>query len=446
MKRPLVYYFVSVYIGCFLLLILMKGYVLSGSILAAILLGIVFFNEDKKEFLVITTFFIIGCFSFYLYFSINIGHELEGRVIENKKGYYIVNYKGRKVELYGKLNNLKDGERIVAKGNFKSEEDYFKGIVGKYNIIEYRKKGSDFVQGLYNFRDKLYIKYSKALDEKKASIIMACCYGDTKYLSFDQKKEFNELGISHIISVSGFHIAVVYKFLEVFLGVKLSLIVAFIYMIFTGAKAATIRAFIMILVLKFSKITYRNYDSLSALSLAGLMLIILKPYYILDIGFNLSFLATLGIILYNKKFQRYMYRIPQSINEPLSMTLSAQVFSMPYVMCTIKNVSMFFIPANLILIPIYSIVILLGNIGILLFKINSLFKLNISALYSVLTSIDGATYILLKLSPPTTEYNFLYGVFMLALFMNFIFVKRGYKNLRYFPVIMTCFIIMFNVI
>lgn len=446
MKRPLVYYFVSVYIGCFLLLILMNRYVLSGSILAAVLLGIVFFNEDKKEFLIIITFFIIGCFSFYLYFSINIGDELKGRVIENKRGCYIVNYKGRKVELYGKLNNLKDGERIIAKGNFKSEKDYSKGIVGNYNVIEYESEGSDVIQKLYNFREKLYLKYSKALDEKKASIIMACCYGDTKYLSFYQKKEFTELGISHIISVSGFHIAVVYKFLEMFLGVKISLVIAFIYMIFTGAKAATIRAFIMILVLKFSKITYRNYDSLSALSLAGLILIILKPYYILDIGFDLSFLATLGIILYNRKLQRYMYRIPQSINESLSMTLSAQVFSMPYVMCTIKNVSLFFIPANLILIPIYSLVILLGNIGILLFKINPLFKLIVSALYSILTAIDGATYILLKLSPPIIQYNFLYGVFMLALFMNFIFVKHGYSNLRYFPIIMTCFIIMFNVI
>lgn len=58
----------------------------------------------------------------------------------------------------------------------------------------------------------------------------------------------------------------------------------------------------MIIILKLSKKVFRKYDSLSSISLAAIIILLNKPYYILDIGFMLSFLSTLGILLYNKKY------------------------------------------------------------------------------------------------------------------------------------------------
>lgn len=445
MERPLIYYFISVFIGAFVCFVLNYNYIFS-ALLVTIFIGIIYFNEERKNFVLIMCFFVLGLISFYLYFNLHIGKKIDIRIIEDRSSYYLAEYKGRKVKVYMEKDIVKEGQIISAEGNFIREVDYFKGTLGSYYISQFQISSPDLITKLYKFRGRLYDKFSKVLDENKAAVIMAACYGETKYLSFQQKNNYNQLGISHIISVSGFHMAVVYKFLERLFGIYIGLIFSFVYMIFTGSKAATVRAFMMIAVLKFSKVTYNNYDSLSAISFAGLVLILVKPYYILDIGFNLSFLATVGIILFNKKFQKALYKIPQKINESLSITLSAQIFSMPFAMSTLNNVSMFFIPANLILIPIYSIVVLVGNIAIVFYKGDFLFKLISSLLYSLLTAIDGATYMLIKLSPPVVEYNLFYGVSMLVLFITYLFIRKGYHKLKYFPILMIYSIIMFNLL
>jgi len=444
-ERPLVYYFISTYIGALVLVVFQYNYLLS-TMLVGIFLGVFYFNENKKKFIILVSFFILGSISLFLYYNVNIGDKVELRIIENKRGYYLGEYKGRKIQVYINSNKVPNGTKLELKGRFEREKDYFKGTIGNFISENYVELNKDFIQRLYEFREKLYKKYNKILDEKKTAVIMATCFGDTKYLSYDQKKDYNALGVSHIISVSGFHIAVVYKFLEMFLGTSTSIVMTFLYTIFTGAEAATIRAFIMIVILKGSKIVYRNYDSLSALCFAGLLLILVKPYYILDLGFNLSFLATLGIILFNKKLQRIFYKLPEKINESVSITLSAQVFSIPYVMCTLNNVSLFFLPANLILLPIYSMIILLGNLGMVLYNIDFLFKINSYLLYSILTSIDGATNLLGIISPNLVKYNFFHGIYILIIFLTFIFIKRGYENLKYFPLIITYIIIAFKVL
>ncbi|KOA21254.1 ComEC family competence protein [Clostridium homopropionicum DSM 5847] len=445
MERPLVYYFISTYIGALVLVVFQYNYLLC-TLLVGIFLGVFYFNENKKKFIILVSFFILGSVSLSLYYNVNLGNKAEVRIIEKKRGYYLGEYKGRKLQVYINNNSLNSGSRVELEGKFNRQKDYLKGTIGQYIGENYAELNMDFIQRLYEFREKLYKKYNKILDEKKTAVIMAICFGDTRYLSYDQKNEYNSLGLSHIISVSGFHIAVVYKFLEMFLGTSTSIIMTFLYAIFTGAEAATIRAFIMIVILKGSKIVYRNYDSLSALCFAGLVLILVKPYYILDLGFNLSFLATLGIILFNKKLQKIFYKLPKKINDSVSITLSAQVFSMPYVMCTLNNVSLFFLPANLILLPIYSMIILLGNLGMILYKVDFLFNINSYLLYSILTSIDGATKLLKILSPNVVKYNFFHGIYMLIIFLTFIFIKRGYENLKYFPLIITYIIIVFKVL
>lgn len=217
-------------------------------------------------------------------------------------------------------------------------------------------------------------------------------------------------------------------------------------MIFTGAEAATIRSYVMILILKLSKVFYKNYDGLSSLSLSAIIIFIIKPYYVLDIGCTLSFLATLGIIIYNGKIQRALYMLPKELNENLSVTLSAQIFAMPYTMCTIENISMFFIPGNLMLAPLYSFVVLLGTLGIIFVKFDMLFRIITSLLYSTMISIEGGTYLLLKIAPSLSEYNYFYGIVMLAMFMSYVFIKHGYKELMYFPAALMCFIIMYNMV
>ncbi|MCY6959717.1 ComEC/Rec2 family competence protein [Clostridium brassicae] len=445
MKRPLIYYSISVFLGAFIIIVFEYNIFL-GAAVAASFFSIIFFTLNKKEAIILCLFFIIGGFSFYNYYNINVPSEGEFRLVEKRGKYCTGNYKGRIVYLSGNLKELSNGEKVKLYGNFKKETDYEKGSIGIYKVTFYENRNEDFVFKLYNLKEKLFTKYSESLGKDKSALIMSVCYGETKYLSFHEKENFKELGISHIISVSGFHMALVYGFLQKMFGIEISLILSFIYLIFTGAKAATIRAYIMILILKLSKIVYRTYDSLSALALSALILLIIRPYYITNIGFTLSFLATLGIILYNKKIKRILYKLPKKINESLSITLSSQVFSMPYVMCAINEVSIFFIPANLILIPLYSLLIFAGNIGAVAINIPILKNIVIYILYSLTTTIQGANYVLLKIAPPVHKYNYFYGIVLLSIIMSYIFYKHEYKEVKYFPLMLLSFIIIYNMI
>lgn len=445
MKRPLIYYAASVFIGCFSIMVL--GYnIIFGAALAASFFGIIFFTLDRKSFVVICLFFIMGCFSFYMYYNASLIDKATFRISDKKNNYCMASFKGRKIYLIGNVNGVEKGEKIEAFGEFNKNTNYSNGSIGSYKVEYYIKKKKDFIFQLYKLKSKLFAKYSKELGREKAALIMGACYGESNYLSLDQKEKFKTLGITHIISVSGFHMAVVYKLLERVLGMNLSLSISFIYLIFTGGKAATTRAYIMIVILKLSKIVCRKYDSLSAIALSGLILLLIRPYYITDIGFILSFLATLGMILYNKKIQRCLYRLPQKLNESLSITLSAQIFSMPYAMCALNKISLFFIPANLILIPLYSLLILFGNLELLIFKVPEISRFIMAMLYSITTAIEGANHILLRLCPPISVYNYFYGVTLLGIFASYLFYKNGYTELKYFPVALAYFIILYNVI
>ena len=173
----------------------------------------------------------------------------------------------------GKTNDFKEGEKLKVYGKFESNKDYSRGIIGKYNVEKYTICKNDFIYYLYDIKRNIYVQFKESLGEEKSALIMALCYGDTGYLSKSQKSEFQKLGVVHAVSVSGFHMAIIYKVLENLIGLKLSILICFIYILFTGIQASTIRAFIMIFIFQFSKVVFKNYDSLSSLSFAALILL-----------------------------------------------------------------------------------------------------------------------------------------------------------------------------
>lgn len=432
MKRPMIYYAMSMFIGCLSALMLYQN-VIVGAVITASFFTILFFTIDKKSFGINVIFFLMGILSFTMYFNLKVSSYIEIRVIEKKGYYYQGDYKGRKLILSGKINGIKEGEKLKAYGKFQSSKDYSRGIVGKYTIENYTKCKKDLIYYLYDIKRNIYIQFKEILGEEKSAMIMALCYGDTGYLSKSQKSEFQKLGVVHAVSVSGFHMAVIYKVLERLIGLRFSIVICFIYILFTGIQASTIRAFIMIFIFKFSKVVFKNYDSLSSLSFSALILLMVKPYYIMDIGFMLSFLATIGILLYYKKMLRFLYRVPEKLGESISITLSSQIFSMPYVAFTIQNFSGGFILGNVLLLPMYSAIVILGNIALLCCSIKPLFQFLSLGLNFILTAIEGANYLILKVCPAVTLLGYLDGVALILIYMSFLFYSHGYKQFKYLP-------------
>jgi ComEC/Rec2-related protein len=443
MKKPMIYYAISIFIGCLSALMLCQS-VIVGAVITASFFTIFFFTMDKKFFVINMIFFLMGMLSFTMYFNLKVSNHIEIRVLDKKGYYYQGDYKGRKLILSGKISDIKEGEKLKVYGKFESGKDYSRGIIGKYNIEKYTKCKNDFIYYLYDVKRNIYLQFKGILGEEKSAIIMALCYGDTGYLSKSQKSEFQQLGVVHAVSVSGFHMAVIFKVLESLIGLKFSIATCFIYILFTGIQASTIRAFIMIFIFKFSKVVFKNYDSMSSLSFSALILLLIKPYYIIDIGFMLSFLATIGILLYYKKMLRVLYKLPEKMGESLSITLSSQIFSIPYVAFTIQSFSGGFILGNILLLPMYSAIVILGNIALLVCSIKPVFQLLNLGLNFILTAVEGANYLILKVCPAVSLLGYLDGIALILIYMSFLFYSHGYKKVKYLPAFVSIMMLCSN--
>ena len=218
--------------------------------------------------------------------------------------------------------------------------------------------------------------------------------------------------------------SIVYKALEIIVGYKIALLFSFAYMIFTGGQASTIRAFIMIFILKISSKVYKKYDSLSSISLAAIILLLIRPFYILDIGFMLSFLCVLGIILYNKKMKKVLYKLPSILNESFSLSISSQIFSLPYVVFALKTFSLGFLFSNLLLLPFYTVVVVLGNIGLVLSGFYGLFNLINYGLYTVLIIIEFIQKILGIMLPEIIYFSYIESLVVFGLYLCYLGIKK----------------------
>ncbi|GAA0181915.1 hypothetical protein SH2C18_43760 [Clostridium sediminicola] len=396
-------------------------------------------NEAVLNFI----FFFLGIVSFLLYFKITIPSTLTTRIVFKSDNFCVAKYKNRKIFLGGDLKEVSLGEKICVKGEVIYNKDLYKGVVGSIYVKEYFTEHSDIISKLYSIKENIYYEYSLVLGEEYSADIMATCFGDTQYLDYNKRKEMNRLGISHIMAVSGFHVAIIYGILEFFLGIW-GLIILFIYIVITGMKASSLRAFIMLLLMKVSKKIYRNYDNQSALAFSALVLLIFNPYYITDIGFCLSFLATSGIILYYPKFRRELYKLPSKIRDGMSITLSAQFFTVPYLMMSGMDININSIPGNLVIVPLYTLVIVIGNIGVLLVKIKPIFKIICYGILNLMTAIKGASFLMLKISPSLKTYDYIEGIVVILIYMCYIFVKRGYDEVKFFPLIIMSFLLIYK--
>ncbi|PJI07095.1 MULTISPECIES: ComEC/Rec2 family competence protein [Clostridium] len=443
MKRPLVFYFVSIILGI-LTAAFLKNYILIGAVMAASFFVIMFFTNRKYFFFINLCFFIIGFVACVQYFNLSIqSGKLVSVRVNGKSGYYLTgSYKGRNINIYGKNINVKLGEIIRIKGTYEKSMDYGSGTIGTLHIDKVQSYKSDIVTEMYDIRSEIYENYCSHMSKNRSGIIMSLCFGDTSNLSGDDKNELKKLGIIHAVSVSGMHLAVIYGLLEKTIGLISAIVVSLFYVIFTGCLPATMRAFIMIFILKLSVKVYKNYDSLSSIALSGILMLIFKPYYIFNIGAVLSYLATIGILLYYKKISRALYKLPQKLNESISLTLSAQVFSVPYAGIVLKTFSGGFILGNLIIVPIYSVVIILGNLGGLTYKIEPVFNILCYFLNILLKSCDGLIKVALKATPPMMYMSEFTSISLTVMIFSFMLTIKGYRKFKYLPILLSLGIII----
>lgn len=365
-NKPIMHILLGTIVG---IVIYLLGNQWSTAFIAVLFLVLVYKFYDLNCFKLILAFFIVGYLSIFSYFNL-VGNKYgvyKVRINEVYKQDSIATLQGRKVYINYKEGSFEKDEIIKFKGKFKRNKNVDTGIVGDLFVEEIVERKKDIIYKIRKIPAGFNSYINKYLNESDSAVLTALTFGNKEFLSKEEKDNFKKLGVIHLICISGFHIAMVYEIVKRMLGWKFALLLSLVYVVITGLTPSALRAFIMITTLSLATIFFRKYDNKSALAFSALILLILKPINIIDVGFHLSYLATLGIILIYNFLNRGFYRLYKILRESIALSLSAQLFVYPYMLVVFKSFSMNFLIGSFLLTPIIGIMLPLGLIALIAF-------------------------------------------------------------------------------
>ncbi|OGY23251.1 MAG: hypothetical protein A2172_02670 [Candidatus Woykebacteria bacterium RBG_13_40_15] len=246
-------------------------------------------------------------------------------------------------------------------------------VGGKLSSPLIEKVGeSTWQRKLYFFRQKLNDKITATLPQPESALLAGIVLGEKENLPADLKDSLVRSGTIHVVVVSGYNISVVSGFLIGLAGfvhrrvaIILGLVGIAFYTFLVGADPPAVRAAIMGGLAFFAAFFGRQTFTFYALILAGSLMFILEPAVLSNIGFQLSFLATAGIVVFQKRVLSIFRLLPKPLNDDLSTTVSAQLLVAPVIFYHFGSVSAISPAANAAVLWIIPIATILGFIFLL---------------------------------------------------------------------------------
>lgn len=265
------------------------------------------------------------------------------------------------------------------------------------------------VDACLKIKTKLMTVIDTTMSRQHAGLMAGILFGSCGRIDPGVRNDFALTGVVHILSVSGYHMGLLVAFCVLCGNLLqfgrtgrniLMVLITSIYAVMTGASPPVIRGLVMAWVLLLARHTGREYDWTKSLSLAAFVILLYDPYALFNPGFQLSFIATWGILylapLWRKllKLLSRARRVPVDapaglspaaaptgllpagasaglssavtmVSQALAITLSAQAAVLPITSYYFNYVSLVSLPANLIIVPLISLVMMLGGFAAL---------------------------------------------------------------------------------
>jgi len=244
-------------------------------------------------------------------------------------------------------------------------------------------EGHSFFNLLYFVKNKFEGNLSKVLGEPHASFMAGLILGSRRGIPADLLEDFNKTGLTHIIAISGYNITIVIVLVSAFFGfltrrlkVLVSIIFIVLFVLLVGASAAVVRAAIMGSIALMALFWGRPYYTSTSLLAAAFFMNLWNPKILpYDVGFQLSFLATCGIVYISPLFRGYFDSLPRlfAIRESAILTISAQIFALPIIVLNFNQLSLVSPFANIFVLPLIPLAMLFGFLAVLFSFFWSLF-------------------------------------------------------------------------
>lgn len=351
--------------------------------------------------------------------------EFKGIVISNKKDkckVKIINEKYRNTYLYIILKentNIEYGDEIIFNGEFWSPQkrsnykgfdysNYLKtlkiyGTVNVENIKVIEKNKGNII---FKYTNKLSTKIKEKIEKSSFSndekaILEGILLGDKTNISEETLNDFSESNISYILAVSGIHISyiilasnfILTKLIGKHYAKPLTSVIVFIYMCIVNFTPSVVRAGITGIVLVMSNFFYRKNDVWESLGLALFIILVYNPFLINDIGFKLSFSGTIGIVVFQKTFKKWIRdkidrinrkairknkrilkfsiklvnsKIGELIQDAIVITISATLTVMPVVLVSFNKINVSSLLISILISFVIGPIVILGLVFIIL--------------------------------------------------------------------------------
>lgn len=290
---------------------------------------------------------------------------------------------GQRVRVRGKLKTPPEDEEF-------SYRDYLarEGVYSYMSIAEVTtlpgNDGDNFKTALYKLKSNLLQNTYRLFNDPEASLLAGILFGVDTGLTRDLQNAFKNTGTAHIIAISGFNMAIIagifFSIFKNIFGERFGAIFAILGIIFytllVGAEAAVVRAAFMGSISLLARQLGRRNDGMNALAIVALVMAIINPLVLWDVGFQLSFFATLGLILYAEPFSNFTGNLiakfskhdtgtlTNIINDNVVLTFAAQLTTIPIMAYHFKRISLISFIANPFILPVQPAVMIASGLAV----------------------------------------------------------------------------------
>jgi len=296
--------------------------------------------------------------------------------------------------------NWRYGDRVRLEGHLQTPPEYlefsYREYLARQGVYSYMRDAHAFVLGhdqgspiltaIYNLRQQALELIYRLYPDPEASLMAGILLGLQNGIPQDVQQAFRDTGTSHVIAISGFNITIIAGFLAVLfsrlLGERRGAVVAALgigfYTVLVGASAAVVRAALLGMLTLLGRQVGRRQVGLNSLAFVAAVMAFFSPSVLWDVGFQLSFAATLGLMLYaaplSEAFKHFAGRwLPSTAVERLAgpvgayilFTLAAQVTTLPVMVYHFGSLSLTALIANPIILPVQPAVLILGGLSTL---------------------------------------------------------------------------------
>jgi len=242
--------------------------------------------------------------------------------------------------------------------------------------IHDQRVGNPVLRIMYRIKRNVTETINRNLPAPQSGLMVGLLLGGGRELPKDLQDDFSRTGLTHIVAVSGYNVMIIAEYLMLtglIIGLWrrqafwLALAGIILFVVVIGLPSSAVRAAIMGGLLLWAMKKGRLASSANAIIFAAAVMLALNPLLLRwDAGFQLSFLATIGVVYVAPLVEKYLLRREKSqgLWEIITLTLGAQIFVLPLILYQFKNLSFISPLANLLVLPIIPATMLLGFLAV----------------------------------------------------------------------------------